>query len=111
MMKFAYQNAGSDLVSWRGNHAPYQSRSGTTRSLGSLGDTSLSHPTLVLPVPGGPEPLNGDCGCGCKGAGTCGGGMGHDGIGAITDTITSNPIIAAGLAYLAYRMFFKKKRR
>lgn len=110
-MKYIYERSGGPLIQWSGrNSAPMQTRA-PVDSLGSLGDTTLSRPTLaeptlVLPKPGAPEPLNGDCGCGCKGAGTCGGGAMH----GITDTVTAHPVLAALGAYLAYKWLKKRKR-
>lgn len=67
---YAYQNSGHPILSWK-HGPPRQTRAADTVSLGSLGD-----PTLVLPAPGAPEPINGlgcsgtgysaNCGCGCK---------------------------------------------
>jgi len=53
-MRYAYQNSGHPILKW-GMAAPSQTRA-PRASLGSL-DT----PTLVLPKPGAPEPING-CG-------------------------------------------------
>lgn len=101
-MRYIYQRDGAPLIRWQGrNSAPMQTRAADTVALGSLGD-----PTLVLPVPGGVEPLNG-ISCKCGGSCGCSGG----GLHGITDTITGNPVLAIGAAYLAYRLFFKKKRR
>lgn len=108
-MKYLYQRSGGPIISWNRNSAPPQTRAADTVALGSLGGTTLDHPTLVLPAPGAPEPLNGDCGCGCKGAGTCGGGS--SAMSGITDTITQNPILAAVGAFLAYKWWKKRKRK
>jgi hypothetical protein len=51
-MKFAYTRRGGPLLNWSGPTAPYQSRAGETRSLGSLGD-------LNVPRPGAPEIVSG----------------------------------------------------
>jgi|SRR5215470_4767702 len=100
--KYIYQRSGGPLITWTGrNSAPMQSRAADTVALGSLGD-----PTLVLPAPGAPEPLNGiscKCGgsCGCSGASPMSG---------ITDTLAANPLLTAVGAYLAYRWWKKRKR-
>jgi len=61
-MKFAYQRGGAPLLSWR-DGPPHQSRAADSVALGS----TLSEPTLTMPLPkpGAPEPL----GCGCDGGG------------------------------------------
>ena len=51
-MRFAYKRRGGPLLDWSGPTAPYQSRAGETRSLGSLGD-------LNVPRPGAPEIVSG----------------------------------------------------
>jgi hypothetical protein len=114
-MKFAYQNSGGPM-SWK-NGPPMQTRGGDAAALGSLGDHSLA---LTLPVPGGPEPINGfsdyiavgdsgdgigDCGCGCKGAGTCGGTA----MGATDTTTTVIRVGSAAAAYIAYKEGKKSK--
>lgn len=79
-MRFAYQYNGAPLLQWN-RSAPAQSRASDTVSLGSLGGTSLagstlSKPTLVLPLPGAPEPIDithddGMGGCDCSGRCGC----------------------------------------
>ncbi len=96
-MKYAYSNAGNTALRW-GMSAPRGSRASDTVALGSLGD-----PTLVLPRPGAPEPINdsyrflkgggayvldtkGLAGLGCGGGCGCSGGCGHkDGMHGIQD--------------------------
>lgn len=103
-MKYPYMNDGGQM-SWK-NGPPRQSQGADARSLGSLGGTTLDHPTLVLPAPGAPEPLNG---VGCKCSGSC--GCSNDGspLGAITDTLAANPLLTAAAAFAAWWVFFKKK--
>lgn len=61
-MKFAYQRGGAPLLSWK-DGPPRQTRAADSVALGS----TLSEPTLMMPLPkpGAPEPL----GCGCDGGG------------------------------------------
>ncbi len=94
-----YSRDGAPLLDWK-HGPPRQSRAADSVALGSV----LDEPTLVLPLPGAPEPLNGDCGCGCKGAGTCGKAMGD-----IASMITPTNLLMVGAAYLVFR-HFKKKR-
>lgn len=132
-MRFPYQYDGTGLIRYAGpatSFAPHQTRAapGAMSGLGSLGDSMLT-----LPAPGAPEAMNGDdlmesypmrakkkCGCGCKGKkkGGCGpkGAMGAipvvDDIANVlqpTFGTATTPIVLGGLAYLAYRLFFKKK--
>lgn len=95
-MQYAYHNRGQMM----------QTGGGDKRALGSLGGTTLDGPTL--PAAGAPEVMAmGNCGCGCKGAGTCGQGM-----GAITDLFQQSNwpyLAAAGVA--AYFLLKKKRRR
>ena len=111
--QYAYQNNGAGLT-WRDSPPP------GSRVSGGLGD--------YLPVPGGPEEIPvetgysdyvevgamGDCGCGCKGAGTCGksslsGVPGYDQLDAALRPMlgaATTPVVAAmglGLAYLLYK--------
>ena len=83
---------------------------------GSSGEV-LEMGGMPLPRPGAPEPLSGyvklgDCGCGCKGAGKCGGlGKGLSGItgmGAFDASSLKVPALVAGGAYLFWKMFLKK---
>lgn len=97
-MQYAYHNAGQMPGTGGGDK----------RALGSLGGAStLARPTL--PVPGAPEVMSGmgDCGCGCKGAGTCG-GMG-DLTSVVSSMSTVQLALVAGAGYLLYKHF--KKRR
>lgn len=106
-MKYAYMRDGTPLVNWRGrNAAPMQSRAADTVALGSLEGTTLDEPTLVLPAPGAPEPLNG---VSCKCGGSC--GCQGSGLGAITDlfALPGGWWAWAGSAYLAYRLLKKKR--
>ena len=56
---YAYQRTGAPLLTWK-HGPPYQTRAADAKSLGSLGDPTV---TLPLPRPGSPEPVGG-CGCG-----------------------------------------------
>lgn len=111
-MKYIYQRDGAPLIRWQGrNSAPMQTRAADSVALGSLEGSTLDEPTLVLPAPGAPEPLNGCQGsCSCKGS--CGGGMGGaaDILPIATSFVQTYPLLSLGGAYLAYRLFFKKKR-
>jgi len=106
-MKFAYQRQGGPLLTW-GMAAPPPARSAEARSLGSLGGgSSLDHPTLVLPLPGAPEPIGvtqamGGCGCGCGGG--CKGAM-----SGIVDAIPGGYLTLGG-AVLAFFLLRKKRR-
>lgn len=108
-MQYPYQNVGTQLT-WR-DSAPFQTRGGDAKQLGSLGD-----PMLELPVPGGPEPIPtntgysgyeavGNCGCGCKGTGC----KAAASLGAID--FKSPPVLAIAAlgAFLLYKKM--KKRR
>ncbi len=58
-MKYAYQRGGAPLLQWK-DGPPRQTRAADSVALGS----TLSEPTLSMPLPrpGAPEPL----GCGCS---------------------------------------------
>ena len=88
------------VPSSRGCIRPTKGPSIIQKALGALG--------LDLPAPGAPEPLS-DCGCGCKGAGTCGQGMGNikswKNLGDIPMS-TSVALVGAGVA--VYLLFFRK---
>jgi len=114
-MKFAYRNSGGPM-SWK--DGPPTAVKAAPSSLGGLFE-----PTLTLPAPGAPEPINnayamsdyiavgdsgdglGDCGCGCKGAGTCGGKS----MGATDAGTTVLRVGSAAAAYLAYKQAKKSK--
>jgi len=120
-MRYLYQRSGGPLITWSGrNSAPPQSRAADTVALGSLEGTSLSRPTLVLPAPGAPEPLNG---ISCKCGGTCGcsgSAAAMSGLPIVDDVVTAiSPIVGptvanvaayGGLAYLAYKLLKRKKK-
>ena len=92
-MQYAYHNQGQ----MPGTGA------GDKRALGSLGgSTTLDRPTL--PVPGAPEVMAGmgNCGCGCKGAGTCG-------MGAFSASDPTTLVVLGVGAYFLYKHL--KKRR
>jgi len=99
---YAYQRSGHPLLSWK-NGPPNQSRSGDTVGLGSLAE-----PTLVLPRPGAPEPING-----CECHGKSGVGSIADSIDEVLDTITglSMPVKVAGAVglFLLYKKLKKKR--
>jgi hypothetical protein len=108
--QYPYQDWGKQLT-WRGGPPP-QTRAADAASLGSL-----AGPTLELPRPGTPEfiPADsgyagiGDCGCGCKGAGTC------RAVGGVADTIaglsTPMKVAAAVGIYFITAKLLKKRRR
>lgn len=107
-MRYAYQRDGAPLLQW-GMSAPRQSRAADAAALGSLGGgTTLDHPTLVLPLPGAPEPVgitrNGMSGCSCTG--TCGCGTPLSGI---ADAVPGGYLTLGVAAFLAWK--FLKKRR
>ena len=123
-MKYAYQNGGSPLLSWR-RAAPQETRAADAKALGSLGGSSLDGPTLELPRAGAPEPVGGvvyesDGGfrhpmknaLGCSG---CGGGKVMESMGnSIVDKVAglSMPVKIAGAVglFLLYKKLKKKKR-
>lgn len=107
LVKYAYLRGGAPILDWESG-PPRQSRAADTVALGSLAGTTLDHPTLELPVPGGPEPLSGNCGC----SGSCG----CTGMGDLTtaDTVIAAAIPAlfvAGCAWIALDMFRANKKR
>jgi hypothetical protein len=107
-MKYAYQRGGGPLVTW-GAAAPQQSRAADAVSLGSLGGSTLSEPTL-LPAPGAPEPiLGGLSGCSCHGSCGCGGSASA----ALSDIADSVPggFVTLGVAALVLWKVLGKKRR
>lgn len=109
-MKYAYQYTGAPLLQW-GMHAPYQSRAADTVALGSLGGSTLAGPTLVLPAPGAPEPIDvtpGMGGCSCSGSCGCGTGTGLSGF---VDAIPGGYVTLGIGALIAWRMLRKKRRR
>jgi hypothetical protein len=125
----------------RGSEDVYGSSVGRVGYVGARGADDLDlggvpdlhTPTLALPAPGAPEPLNGyfrpgrpalkgvgDCGCGCGGMGGCGDGLGDlsegerigMGVGAIVALLFGTraegaiKMVSYGTAaYLAYRSF------
>jgi hypothetical protein len=105
---YAYQGSGHPLLSWK-HGPPRQTRAGDAVSLGSLGD-----PTLVLPAPGAPEPINGmgcsgagytaKCGCGCKLKPALEGIA--DSIGALPASVKI--VGAVALAYLLHKQLKKR---
>lgn len=103
-MRYAYQNSGGQMIRW-GRSAPAQTRAGDTVGLGSLGD-----PTIVMPRPGAPEPINGSyISMGCSG---CSGGMAGDvDWGRTVASLPASVKIggALALAYLLHKHL--KKRR
>lgn len=103
--KYAYQGSGHPILTWK-NGPPRQTRAGDSVSLGS----TLDDPTLVLPRPGAPEPLNG-LGCAdsyMKTSKPCTGCRGKTGMAGVSESIAALPsgvkiAGAAGLAYLLYK--------
>lgn len=107
-MKYAYQRGGGPLVTW-GASAPQQSRAADAAALGSLGGSTLSEPTLLLPAPGAPEPiLSGLSGCSCHGSCGCGGSASA----ALSDIADSVPggFVTLGVAALVLWKVLGKKR-
>lgn len=104
-MKYVYQRAGGRILDWAGG-PPHQSRAADAVSLGSLGDTSLDNPTLVLPLPGAPEPVGitrpamSGCGCGCTKRG---------GMGDLADSVPGGYVTLGVAALLIWRMLRKKR--
>lgn len=108
---FAAQNRGGSMLSWRYG-PPRQTRAADTLALGSL-----SEPTLVLPAPGAPEPLNFTQSpyCGCKGkkmirvpANPLAGIPVVDDVADVVRPVlgsATTPVVAVGLAYVGYRLF------
>jgi hypothetical protein len=109
-MRYAYQYAGGPLVRW-GQSAPLQSRAADTVALGSLGGSTLSGPTLVLPAPGAPEPIGVTRGAlnGCSCHGSCGCGMG-DVFDAVPGGMVGAIAIGAG-AFLLWKALKRGRRR
>ncbi len=108
-MKFAYNRAGGAMYNWNGMAAPSQSRAAPS-SLGSLGGTTLSQPTLLLPRPGAPEPIGvsqGMGGCGCSGSCGCGP---KSPMGDFIDSIPGG-WIGLGVGALLVWHFMTKRRR
>lgn len=107
-MKYAYQRGGGPLVTWKQPAAPAQSRAADAAALGSLGGTTLSTPTLVLPAPGAPEPILGglsDCAC----SGSC--GCGPASVGDLVDSVPGGYVTLAVAALIAWKVLGKKRRR
>jgi hypothetical protein len=118
-MRYAYRNAGANLLDWNQSAAPRQSRPASI-ALGSLGGntlagttlgggSSLAHPTLVLPAPGAPEPILGGMG-GCSCSGSCGCGP-SSGMSGIADAVPGGYITLGVAAFLAWKFLGKRKRR
>jgi hypothetical protein len=108
-MKYAYQYTGAPLLQW-GMRPPYQSRAADTVALGSLGGSTLAGPTLVLPAPGAPEPVDitpGMGGCSCSGSCGCGPATGLSGF---VDSIPGGYLTLGVGAFLAWRMLRKRRR-
>lgn len=105
MPKYAYQRSGHPILNWN-RSMPFQSRAADAVSLGSL-----EGPTLVLPRPGAPEPINELANYSKKPCAGC--GAQEPLSGGVVDTIAnlSMPAKIAGAlgVYLAYKHF--KKRR
>jgi hypothetical protein len=104
-MKYAYRRAGGPILDWRTGPPP-QSRAADAVALGSLGGSSLSQPTLVLPAPGAPEPIGVSramSGCSCRGS--CGCGMSG------VESIPGGWITVGIGAYLLWRLMGKPRSR
>jgi len=110
-MKYAYQRDGQPLVYWgTGPSAPHQTRAADAVALGSLGGSTLDGPTLggppmILPVPGGPEPiLSGVGGCSCTGSCGCG-----TPLSGLADAVPGGYLTLAAVAVGAW-MLLRKRR-
>lgn len=106
-MNYAYNRAGGPLMSW-GSTVPRQSHA-APGALGSLGDA-----TLLLPAPGAPEPIGvtrgGMGGCSCSG--TCGctaPAAAATAVGDFIDSVPGGYITLAVGAFIAWKMFKKKR--
>ena len=114
-MRYAYARGGAPLLDWT-NGPPAASRAADTLALGSLGGTTLSGPTIVLPRPGAPEVIDGAgvgmAGCSCTGSCGCGSGTGVT--AALSDFVDSVPggyLTLAAAALVAWKLLGKKRRR
>lgn len=107
-MKYAYQRTGAPLLQW-GMTAPKQSRGADAAALGSLGESTLSSPTLVLPAPGAPEPVGvtraAMSGCSCSGSCGCG-----SGVGDFIDAVPGGWLTVGIGALVAWRMLRRRRR-
>lgn len=104
-MKYAYQRAGGPILSWYGSTPPHQTRAADAAALGSLAGSSLDGPTLILPLPGAPEPiLSGVGGCSCSGSCGCG-----TPLSGIADAVPGGYLTLGVAAFLAWKFFIKKR--
>lgn len=111
-MKYAYQRSGAPILDWSSG-PPRQSRAADAAALGSLGGTTLSTPTLVLPRPGAPEPILGGMG-GCSCSGSCGCSAPATATGDVSDLVDQIPggvFTLAAAAFIAWKIWGKRKRR
>jgi len=106
---YGYTYRDGPLLRW-GHGTPVQTKAADAQALGSLGGTTLSEPTLLLPAPGAPEIIGvtgrsmmpmGGCSC----SGTCGCGSPLSGI---VDSVPGGYLTIAGVALLAWH--FMRKR-
>lgn len=108
-MRYPYQNYGTAM--WPRGLPVAGSRAADTVALGGI----FERPTLNLPVPGGPEILPsgmGDCGCGCRGAGTCKTGTVTTAMSGVMDTVAGlSPAAKIAAAIGAYYLYKKMKKR
>lgn len=122
-MRYAYQRGGAPLLDWtRG--PPRQSRAADSVALGSLGGSTLSGPTIVLPRPGAPEVINGAgvgpgappawrasaaalSGCACSGSCGCGPTAGMSGL---VDAVPGGYLTLGALVCVGWWLAGKRKR-
>jgi len=108
-MKFAYSRGGGPLLDWSSG-PPRQTRAADATALGSLGTSSLSGPTLVLPAPGAPEPIGvsnqamGGCSC----SGSCGCGTGSP-LGDIASSVPGGYVTILAVAGLVAWKLLRKR--
>ena len=106
---FAAQNRGGSMLSWRYG-PPRETRAADTLALGSLAE-----PTLVLPAPGAPEPLNFTqspyCRCRKKTIRVPANPLaGIPVVDDVADAVrpvlgsATTPVVAVGLAYVGWRL-------
>lgn len=93
-------------TAWRGGPR-FQSRAADSVALGSLGGTTLDTPTLIVPLPGAPEPIGvtrpAMGGCGCN---SCG-GHSH-GVGDVVDSVPGGYLTIGVAAFLLWRALRKQ---
>lgn len=108
---YGYTYRDGPLLRW-GHGTPVQTKGADAQALGSLGGTTLSEPTLLLPAPGAPEiigvtgrsmmPMGG---CSCSGTCGCGGGA----LNGIADSVPGGYLTIAGVALLAWHLMRRRR--